>query len=91
MAGWGAKRDWEDSLDTEVSWHLQRLGGAGPGNTQAEGEMMDSVPDISLSPESPAHGLEIPLISLVGSGQQSGGHHSGSSGNDGQCSRHLPV
>ena len=43
---------------------------------------MDSVPDISLSPESPAHGLEIPLISLVGSGQQSGGQHSGSSGDD---------
>ena len=47
-------------------------------------EMMDSVPDISLSPESPAHGLDIPLISLVGSGQQSGGQHSGSSGDDGQ-------
>ena len=76
VAGWGAECDWEDSLDTEVRWHLQRLAGAGPGNTQAEGEMMDSVPDISLSPESPAHGLEIPLISLVGSGQQSGGQHS---------------
>ena len=37
VAGWGAERDWEDSLDTEVSSHLQRLGGAGPGNTQAEG------------------------------------------------------
>ena len=82
VAGWGGECDWEDSLDTEVSWHLQRLGGAGPGNTQAEGD------DGQCSPHkpslSPAHGLEIPLISLVGSGQQSGGHHSGSIGNDGQ-------
>ena len=37
VAGWGGECDWEDSLDTEVRWHLQRLGGAGPGNTQAEG------------------------------------------------------
>ena len=66
-------------------------GRGGARQHSGRGEMMDSVPDISLSPESPAHGLEIPLISLVGSGQQSGGHHSGSSGDDGQCSRHLPV
>ena len=49
-------------------------GRGGARQHSGRGEMMDSVPDISLSPESPDHGLEIPLISLVGSGQQSGGH-----------------